>query len=84
MRVLLTMIAAGLLAGCAVSAKIDARNEYVQSGQRYKQCLVENGYTPQKCEGLRLALEADERRYNTLSAGLNGDQRADTVTVLQR
>jgi hypothetical protein len=40
---------------------------------------------PKNCEGLRFAMETDERKYNEFSAGLNpGSQSAGTVTVLSR
>jgi hypothetical protein len=74
-----------LLAGCGAVARVDARNDYQTSAANYKACLTANPASPQNCEGLRLAMETDERKYNNLSAGLNpGSQRSDTVTVLNR
>ena len=73
------------LAGCGVAARVDARNDYQTSSANYKACLASNPSTPQNCEGLRLAIETDERKYNAFSAGLNpGSQSAGTVTVLNR
>ena len=73
------------VAGCGLAARTDARNEYRSSTADYKACLTANPATPQNCEGLRLAMEADERKYNNLSAGLNPDgQRSANVTILQR
>lgn len=71
------------LAGCGLAARIDARGDYQSSVAAYKACLAERA--PQTCEGLRLAMEADERKYNNLSAGMHpGDTRSNTVTILNR
>jgi hypothetical protein len=73
------------LAACGIAAKVDARNEYQSSTENYKQCLAANPSAPQQCEGLRLAMEADERKYNNMSAGINpGAQRSSNVTILNR
>lgn len=71
------------VAGCAVAAKIDARQEYQASAANYKSCLASN--PSQNCESLRLAMEVDERKYNNLSAGANPDgSRSGTLTVINR
>jgi hypothetical protein len=82
----LTMISAAVsLAGCGVAARVDARNDYQTSAANYKACLVANPAAPQNCEGLRLAMETDERKYNNFSAGLDpGSQRSANITVLSR
>ena len=68
-----------------LAARIDARNDYQASEANYKVCLTANPSSPQTCEGLRLAMEADERKYNNLSAGLHpGSQGAATLTILNR
>jgi hypothetical protein len=73
------------LGGCGFAARIDARNDYQASEANYKACLTANPSAPQNCEGLRLAMEADERKYNNLSAGLHpGSQGAATLTILNR
>ena len=59
------------LAGCAVTASVESRNEYQVSAANYKKCLLANPATLQNCEGLRLAMETDERKYNELTAGMN-------------
>src|SRR5262245_4942888 len=70
------------LAGCGLAAKIDARNEYQSSTEKYKRCLEANTSNPRQCEGLRLAMEADERRYTNFSAGVNpGAQSSTNITV---
>jgi hypothetical protein len=82
----LAMVAVAFsLAGCGIGARVDARNDYQASAADYKGCLAANPASPQNCEGLRLAMETDERKYNNLSAGLNpGSQRSTNVTVLNR
>jgi hypothetical protein len=73
------------LAGCGLAAKVESRQDYQASEAQYKACLTANPATPQNCEGLRLAMEADERKYNNLSAGINpGSQTTRNVTVLNR
>ena len=85
MRILMIVAAAACATGCGIAAKVDARNEYQVSTEKYKQCLEANPSAPQQCEGLRLAMEADERKYNNLSAGITpGGQRSSNVTVLGR
>jgi hypothetical protein len=85
MRILLVLPVFCTLAGCALAAKTDARNDYRSSTDQYKACLAANPATPKNCEGSRLAMEADERKYNNLSAGMNPDgQRSANVTILNR
>jgi hypothetical protein len=85
MRILLVAIGCLTLGGCGIAAKVDARNDYQASEAQYKACLAANPATPKNCEGLRLALEADERKYNNLSAGINpGAQTSTTATILNR
>jgi hypothetical protein len=85
MRYMIVVVSSLMLAGCGISARVDARNDYQVSSANYKACLSANPATPQNCEGLRLAMEMDERKYNNLSAGLApGNQRSDTLTILNR
>lgn len=73
------------LSGCGLQAKVDARNDYASSTNKYKDCLNENPSTPQKCEGYRLAMEADEKKFNAMSAGINpGSQRSSVLTIQNR
>jgi hypothetical protein len=83
-RIFLILLSAIPLGGCGIAAKVDARNEYVQSSGAYKQCLAENSATPQKCEGLRLAMEVDQQKFNTLAAGTENGNRASTLTIQNR
>jgi len=85
MRILAYLLLGPLLAGCAIAAKVDARQEYQASAASYKSCLSANPASPQGCESLRLAMEVDERKYNNLSAGASPDgQRSGTLTVINR
>lgn len=58
-----------LLGGCGIANRIEANNEYRTSLENYKACLSINPATPQHCEGLRLAMEADQGHINTLRPG---------------
>jgi len=85
MRVFIVIGFGLLVSSCGIAARVDARNEYRDSAEKYKQCLAANPGSPQQCDGLRLAMETDERKYNNLSAGLEpGMQQSSTVTVLSR
>jgi hypothetical protein len=84
MRILAVFIGFLALSGCAVVARNDARNDYQASASNYKACLGTNQADPQNCEGLRLAMETDERKYNNLSAGITGAQTSSNITVLNR
>jgi hypothetical protein len=72
------------LGGCGLAARHEARTEYQASAAKYKACLGGNPSTPQKCEGLRLAMEADERKYTNIGAGTSGRQGAGQLTILNR
>lgn len=83
MRMLVITAACAFLGGCAVAAKIDARQDYQASAANYKACLASN--PPQACESLRLTMETDERKYQNLSAGATEyGARSGTVTILNR
>jgi hypothetical protein len=84
-HIAMLMLALSLTACGGIAAKIDARNDYQASAERYKQCLAANPSIPKQCEGLRLAMEVDERKYNNLSAGVNPEsQRSANVTIMNR
>jgi len=72
------------LGGCGIAAKMEARDDYRQSEDAYKTCLRSNQATPQNCEGYRLAMEADERKFTSMSAGAGGLQSSHNITVLNR
>jgi hypothetical protein len=85
MRVAGVLLLVFLLTGCGIAARVDARNDYRSSVDNYKQCLAAHPSAPKECEGLRLAMEADERKYNNLSAGINpGGQNSSNVTIMNR
>jgi hypothetical protein len=60
----------GLWSCCGLAARVDARQNYQQSTAAYRACLDANSANLSACDAKRLALEADERAYNTLSAPL--------------
>jgi hypothetical protein len=72
------------LGGCGLASYQGARTEYQASAAEYKACLGANPSTPQRCEGLRLAMEADERKYTNIGAGTFGQQDAGQLTILNR
>jgi hypothetical protein len=82
MRFLALLVVLISLSGCGIAARTDARNEYQASVERYKECLTANSSRPQQCEGLKLAMEADERKYNNIYAP--GNQRSSAITVMSR
>lgn len=85
MRFLVAGLLALPLVGCGLAARVESRNDYRASTEQYKACLAENPATPRNCEGLRLAMEADERRFNNLAAGATpGAQTSSSVTILNR
>jgi hypothetical protein len=85
MRNLIILSAFLILSGCGLAAKVEARKDYQDSAEQYKACLTVNPATPQNCEGLRLAMETDERKFTNMSAGTNpGSQRSTNITVLNR
>jgi hypothetical protein len=59
-----------VLPGCGLGSIQDARNEYVKSTEKYDQCLAANRAAPDRCETLRLAMDADGRKYNEVSPNL--------------
>jgi hypothetical protein len=73
------------LAGCGYVIRQDARNDYNASAAQYKACLGANPAAPQNCEGLRLVMETDERKLNSMSASTGaGLATSSNVTVLNR
>ena len=70
-RLIGVVVFAFTVAGCSVADKISARNEYEQSAKSYQQCLAANPNAPQQCEGLRLAMEAVERKRDSIDTDLH-------------
>lgn len=59
--------------GCALAAKIRARDDMEASKVDYKNCLRANSETPQKCDSLKAMYEADLKAYRqTTNAMRNG------------
>jgi hypothetical protein len=69
-RVIGVLALASALGACSIADKIAARNEHQQSADSYKQCLAANPNSPQQCEGLRLSMEAVERKRDSISTDL--------------
>lgn len=77
---IIAILLVGILAGCSVVAKVDARNDMEKSKTAYKDCLARNPETISACEGARLAYEADLKAYRATSAGMQSG-RNDTLNI---
>ena len=84
MRNLAAAVMCLALGGCGIAARMDARNDYKASADQYKACLAANPAAPSNCEGLRLAMETDERKFNNMGAAIDGSQSSRNVTILAR
>ena len=71
MRVIAVLVPVLLLAGCSIPEKIATRNEAEKSADNYKQCMAANATTPKRCEELRLAMEASERKRDSINTDLS-------------
>jgi hypothetical protein len=80
MRFLILVMAGVTLSGCGIAAKIDARNEMMDSKRDYTNCLTAHPDDTKACEGYRLAYQADMQAYRATSAGIMRG-RNDTVNV---
>jgi hypothetical protein len=59
------------LCGCILAVNVDVvRNNYLRSLAEYRACLDANPGDVQPCEDKRLAMEANERAYTNMSAGI--------------
>jgi hypothetical protein len=59
-----------VLAGCGIAAKVQARDQMMQSEAAYKACLTQKPANPQTCEASRAAFDADMQLYRATSAGI--------------
>jgi hypothetical protein len=59
-----------LLSGCGIAAKVQSRNEMMQSAAAYKSCLAQNAANIHACDAAREAYDADMRMYRATSAGI--------------
>jgi hypothetical protein len=66
-----------LLEGCGIAAKVDARNDMLQSKAAYKNCLAQNPDNVSACEAAESAYEADLAAYQATTAGLRRDTSDD-------
>jgi hypothetical protein len=83
-KIVLACLLPVALGGCAVADQVQSRQEYKESAARYKGCLESNPATPQNCEGLRLAMETDERKFNNMGSAMSGRQGTANVNILNR
>lgn len=61
----LLLVMAPVLSACGVVNAVNRfqdTQEYRETAQQYKACVLANRAAPQNCESLRLAMDADERR----------------------
>jgi hypothetical protein len=70
------------LSGCGIAAKLDARNDYRTSVTAYMECLATRA--PKDCEGLRLAMEANERPYNAPAVDAAGGNSTVNINTQNR
>ncbi len=61
---------AASLSGCALAAKMDARNDMEASKAAYKTCLADNPKTVSACQAEQLSYEADLKAYEATPAGM--------------
>ena len=84
MRLIMVAPLVLIVSGCGLAARVDARHNYEQSTAAYRACLNTNSATPQVCEGKRLAMEADERAYNTMMAPISRGVSTENINVQNR
>jgi hypothetical protein len=63
------------ISGCAISAKVRARNELESSKTAYKSCLQQHPSDPSQCEGLKQAYEADLESFKAMSDALKKENQ---------
>lgn len=66
----ISVVLAGLVSGCGIAAKVNARNDMEASKAAYKACLAQHPEDVPACEGPREAYEADLAAYRATSAAL--------------
>ena len=79
---LLALTTAVGLTGCGLASRIDARRNYEASTAAYRACVTTN--PPQACEGKRLAMEADERAFNAITAPASRGVGTANINVQSR
>ena len=68
MRYLAIFAVALVLPGCGLGKIEQARNDYQKSTQKYDECIAASPGAAERCETLRVAMEADGRKYNEVSS----------------
>lgn len=79
-RVWVLSILVATVAGCGITAKVNARDDMEISKAAYKNCLAQNAQNVTACDAARLSYEADVKAYRATSAGIQPG-RNDTINV---
>ena len=58
------------LVGCGVVAKVQTRNDMMESKAEYTNCLKQQADDPSKCENLKRIYQANLAAYNATAAGI--------------
>lgn len=66
MKIVFAILLSLPLAGCGIARQVQARDEFHTSLENYKACLNDNPATPQRCDGLKMALQADNANVDML------------------
>ena len=70
LQMMLLTILLGLISSCGIVAKVQSRNDMMESKAQYKTCLRQNPANPNQCIGLKKAYEADLKAYRATSNGI--------------
>jgi len=73
----LAVIMAAVLCSCGLKAKVDSRNDMIESKKEYKDCLKQNPDNISKCDGMKKAYEADMKAYRATSSGVRAGRTVD-------
>ena len=76
-RVIIWGVVTLSLAGCAIAAKVNARNDMEQSKAAYKVCLEQHPSEVSVCEAFEKAYEADLKALRAVTSG------TDTIVVTE-
>lgn len=78
MRAYVALSLCAVVAGCGAVAKLDSGINYRQSQAAYRDCM-RAAPNVQACERERLVMEADERAYTNVAAGVDGNSVSANV-----
>jgi hypothetical protein len=74
------VVALGLLSGCGIAAKVQARDDMERAKVAYTRGLAQNSADPAVCRGLGMAYQADMQAYRATTAGIQPG-RNNTLNV---